>query len=77
MAIQMKNLNKSQSTKQIEEKGKGMVDIEKKIITLKIINEYAKISQSLNTVASLINDLNNIGDVEKESLTELVDNSLS
>jgi len=73
----MKNLNKSQSTKQIEEKGKGMVDIEKKIITLKIINEYAKISQSLNTVASLINDLNNIGDVEKESLTELVDNSLS
>jgi len=54
-----------------------MSDIEKKIITLKIINEYAKISQSLNTVASLINDLNNIGDVEKESPTELVDNSLS
>lgn len=73
----MKNLNKSRSAKQIEEKGKGMSDIEKKIITLKIINEYAKISQSLNTVASLINDLNNIGDVEKESPTELVDNSLS
>lgn len=54
-----------------------MNEIEKSIITLKIINEYTKISQSLSTIASLINELNSISDVEKERPIGLVDRSPS
>ena len=54
-----------------------MNGIEKSIVILKITNEFAKIGQSLSTIASLINELNSISDVEKERPIELVDRSPS